>query len=203
MQAISRDRCGLYAQGASEGAPRAVQVADRFHLVLNLSGAIERVLEERSEQLLLPPILPAPPPSPTATVVPAPMPTAQHTAQQERRQRRLERYQQIVDLYAKGYSKKAISRELDVAYKTVGRWLRTAQFPERKPATGRRRQAAVFTEYLQKRWNEGCHNATQLYREIRIRGYKGYRSMVGPLVSGWRKAGRRSLKASVPTQKFA
>ncbi len=50
MQVTMRDRCGLYAQGASEGAPFAIQVADRFPLVLNLSGAIERVLEERSEQ---------------------------------------------------------------------------------------------------------------------------------------------------------
>lgn len=58
VQVITRDRCGLYAQGASEGAPFAVQVADRFHLVLNLSAAIERVLEERSQQLLLPPIPP-------------------------------------------------------------------------------------------------------------------------------------------------
>ncbi|MBC7928912.1 MAG: transposase, partial [Bryobacteraceae bacterium] len=199
VQVISRDRCGLYAQGASEGAPLAVQVADRFHLVLNLSGAIERVLEQRSEQLLLlPPILPLPPTVPTVTVVPVPTPTAQHTAQQERRQKRLERYQQIVDLYAKGYSKKAISRELDLAYKTVGRWLRAGQFPERKPATGRRKQAALFTEYLQKRWNEGCHNATQLYREICIRGYKGCRSMVGQLVSGWRKTGRRPLKTNAP-----
>ena len=53
VEVITRDRCGLYAEGASQGAPSAVQVADRFHLVLNLSAAIERVLEERSRQLIL------------------------------------------------------------------------------------------------------------------------------------------------------
>ena len=52
---ISRDRCGLYAEGASLGAPQAQQVADRFHLILNLSSTMERVLEERSRQLILPP----------------------------------------------------------------------------------------------------------------------------------------------------
>ncbi|MEO6757856.1 MAG: ISL3 family transposase [Saprospiraceae bacterium] len=46
---ISRDRCGLYAEGATRGAPQAQQVADRFHLVMNLSSAVERVLEEYSE----------------------------------------------------------------------------------------------------------------------------------------------------------
>ena len=53
---VSRDRCGLYAEGASIGAPQAQQVADRFHLILNLSATMERVLEERSRELVLPPV---------------------------------------------------------------------------------------------------------------------------------------------------
>ena len=53
---ISRDRCGLYAEGATLGAPQSQQIADRFHLILNLSATMERVLEERSRQLILPPV---------------------------------------------------------------------------------------------------------------------------------------------------
>jgi hypothetical protein len=34
----------------------ASQIADRFHLVLNLSATMERVLEERSRKLILPPV---------------------------------------------------------------------------------------------------------------------------------------------------
>jgi transposase len=40
---VSRDRQGVYAEGARRGAPEAVQVVDRFHLVLNLTQAVERV----------------------------------------------------------------------------------------------------------------------------------------------------------------
>jgi transposase len=41
---VSRDRQGVYSEGARRGAPEAVQVADRFHLVLNLIQAVERHL---------------------------------------------------------------------------------------------------------------------------------------------------------------
>ena len=199
VEVITRDRCGLYAEGASQGAPAAVQVADRFHLVVNLSAAIERVLEERSVQLVLPPSPPVQPTdAPISTAPSDPKPTIQQIAQQQRRQRRLERYQQVVELYTKGYSKKAISCELDIAYKTVRRWLRAGQFPEHKPPSGRRQKVAEFADHLQQRWSEGCHNATQLYREIRTRGYKGCRAMVGHFVSSWRKKRRQSVKTDVP-----
>jgi hypothetical protein len=49
-------KCGLYAEGAALGVPQSQQIADRFHLILNLSTTMERVLEERSRQLILPPV---------------------------------------------------------------------------------------------------------------------------------------------------
>ena len=38
------DRAGLYAEAAREGAPKAKQVADRFHLMQNFRETVERQL---------------------------------------------------------------------------------------------------------------------------------------------------------------
>jgi transposase len=191
---IARDRCGLYADGANVGAPGAQQVADRFHLVLNLSSAVERVFEERIRELVLPPVTEsqATPAEPTteSTADPQTPPATVLTYQQQRRQRRLERYNKVVELAAQGYSQKAISRELDIQTKTIRRWLRAGQFPERKPPYRRPAKVTEFAEFLQERWREGCHNASRLYQEIREKGYKGKRAMVAQFVSGWRKTGK-------------
>jgi len=45
VRIIARDRYGPYIDAASRGAPSAVQVADRWHLLKNLSEAVEKVLE--------------------------------------------------------------------------------------------------------------------------------------------------------------
>lgn len=42
VEIVCRDRSGLYAEGIRHGAPQAVQVVDRFHLVHNLRDALER-----------------------------------------------------------------------------------------------------------------------------------------------------------------
>jgi transposase len=192
---IARDRCGLYAEGATLGAPQSQQVADRFHLLVNLSATMERVLEERSRQLILPPIE-QPPEEPLRAYVAdtskesPPLAPPRITQSQLRRQRRLERYQQVMALFHSGQSQAAISRALGMGRKTIRRWLRRGEFPERKPPHRPPPKVSEFADYLQQRWNEGCHNASRLYQEIRQKGYSGKHAMVRRFVSGWRKTGK-------------
>jgi transposase len=191
---ISRDRCGLYAEGASLGAPQSQQIADRFHLILNLSTTMERVLEERSRQLILPPDEDSGANTGTAdchdsNLVPASV-ELPITRSELSRQRRLERYERVAVLFKAGESQAAISRALGIGRKTVRRWLRRGEFPERKPPHRRAAKVNAFATHLEQRWNEGCHNATKLYNEIRERGYKGKRSMVARFVASWRRTGK-------------
>jgi len=185
---VSRDRCGIYAEGAALGAPQSQQIADRFHLVLNLSATMERVLEERSRQLILPPLedpaIESQPPTGGDAGVDTPRPTARPTQSELKRQRRLERYEQVMALFQSGQSQAAISRVLGIERKTIRRWLRRGEFPERKPPHRRPPKVSEFGAYLDQRWNEGCHNASRLYQEIREKRYLGKRAMVARFVAG-------------------
>ena len=66
VEVVSRDRSPTYASGITEGAPTAVRVADRFHLLMNVRKALEEVVK-RWKRFLLTPTLAAP-----ASAAPAP-----------------------------------------------------------------------------------------------------------------------------------
>jgi transposase len=119
---VSRDRQGLYAEGARRGAPQAVQVADRFHLVRNLTQAVERELALQRPHLrtAAPSAPPLPPPAATDEVEPPPKPIRVHCpalkqqreAAHQRRQQTLELFQTVKHLRAAGLKVAQIARQL-------------------------------------------------------------------------------------------
>ena len=199
---ISRDRGGIYADGATCGAPEAVQVADRFHLLCNLTSAVERVLEQKRTALakaVVPAIVEPSPPSSDS------VPKAKSRSEQDRedrRQRRVDRYNEVIELHRKGMSQQAISLTLHIQRKTIRRFVRAGQFPER--ATPHRRPPGVnkFQEFLRRRWAEGCHNATKLWHEIQVQGYTGGRSTMAKFIATLRTPGTTYFRTTAaPRQK--
>jgi transposase len=196
-EVISRDRAGIYADGATRGAPQAIQVADRFHLLCNLTSAIERVLEQKRSALAkaIPPAIPEPSqPQPDSIPVAK---TRSEQVREGRRQHRVDRYDEVVGLYRKGMSQQEISRTLHMGRKTIRRFLRAGQFPERAKPHRKPPSVNAFQEYLTRRWAEGCHNATKLWREIQAQGYAGGRSTMARFVFTLRTKGAKYFRKTM------
>src|SRR5512142_1008870 len=51
IEVISRDRGGEYAAAARKGAPQAQQIADRFHLLLNLREKLKELMARKQKLL--------------------------------------------------------------------------------------------------------------------------------------------------------
>jgi transposase len=199
VEIITRDRGGAYADGAREGAPDAVQVADRFHLLQNLAAALEGALTREQHALREA----ARPPTPTLTLVdPAQPPPADEPVHPSaaplrpppraerdraaRRERRKALFDEVRRLYDEGYSIRAIAQQLGKSRHTIKKYVQADAFPEPKRRPRGPGQLAPFQAYLEQRWGEGCHNATRLWREIQAQGFGGACSAVKLLVSGWR-----------------
>jgi transposase len=175
IEVIARDRSTEYARGATEGAPDAVQVVDRWHLIRNLRDVLERMLDRlRTRLQQLDALVPA---SDELSIYDrlTRRSSTQRAAQQASRTRRLARYEQVRALAARGLKILQIARQLKISRVTVRRYLASEQFVER--ARPRRRSSIVdpYVAYLQERWDAGCHNGVQLWREIRDLGYSGSR----------------------------
>jgi transposase len=206
VEIISRDRGDEYIKGASQGAPQAVQVADRWHLLLNLREALVRAVDRHHAHVLEAARAAATSqkPEPLAVEMPEAGPAAERPSRsraaeqsQQRRARRLERYQRVLELHGQGVSLRAIARRMGMHRGTVRRWLRAGSFPERaqRRATSR---TDPFVDYLRRRWDEGCHNAARLTEEIRVLGFRGSYLMVRRCVARWRRGGPERGQPSRP-----
>jgi transposase len=194
IDVISRDRAGAYADGARQGAPAAIQVADRFHLLANAGELLERVLGSRRPALreaaaaVDRALAQDHQPAMDTPATPGPPSATRHAQQgrEDRRAQRLARYDAVIALHQEGHSHTAISRQTGLGRKTVRRYLRAGAFPERAAPPARPTMLAPYEAYLHTRWMEGCHNAHQLWREIRSQGYEGQAANVRRYLARWR-----------------
>ena len=189
VEMLTRDRSKTYALGMSEGAPAAVQIADRWHLMNNLVEAVESIVAQYRERLVCQSTaeqeedMPSEATEAELLALQTKLSPRQKGERQARREERLQKYNQVVALRAKGFTVKEIAARVGIGNRTVERWLRAGSFPERKKRTRQTSLLDPYYVYLNKRWEEGCRNTAQLHREIQQQGFAGSYGLVAQY--GW------------------
>ena len=197
VKVVARDRAGAYADGIRQGAPDAIQVADRWHLLHNLGDVINDVADQHAAaanraahhvraQLLattarVPPA-PSPPPLPPSSTAP----TSAQRGSAASHQCRQALYEEAARLHAAGASQTRVAAELGIERKTVRRWLRLGHAPTWQQAP-RDSMLTPYIDFVQRRWAEGCRNAAQLWRELVALGFKGRQNIVQCWAGGRRR----------------
>jgi Transposase len=159
VEIVSRDRGGVYLDGATEGAPQATQVADRWHLLSNLGDAVEEFLirahirledvgaVSQKEQV---------PDKPLSSFSATP---ASQRKSQARLLRKWKLYQRVQELHIAGMSLRKIGEELGLARNTVRKYVHQAPEPPLPtPRPLRASQLDPYEDYLLERWSQGERN---------------------------------------------
>jgi hypothetical protein len=139
---VSRDRGKLFREAATDGAPQAKQVVDRFHLQKNFAEALEKFFR-RQERALKKAIQRS-----TTTRHSAERTAVPEKVAQERRARHRQRvsmHKRIWKLYRQGYHKEQIAQLVGVSSRRVYRALEQETPP---PPRRRSRSSSIVDPYL-------------------------------------------------------
>jgi len=167
---VSRDRSTEFARGASDGAPEAIQIADRFHLLQNLREAGERTLKRIHADLIE---------QQKASGLAQKVRHQRRRSQREigaskvARLRRQARYEEVIALYKQGMSILGIADQLRMSRSTVRNFVYAGAYPERANVLRTKSQLDPYLTYLEKRFAQGCRNANQLWMELKAQGFTG------------------------------
>jgi len=210
IEFVTRDRAGAYAEAVRRGAPTAVQVADRFHVLKNLTDVVERVLSRQQgalhaaaeavlQQQQATRVVSAPIPKvmdeavngpPFPLVADARLTAALHD-------QRKTRDDEVLALHEQGATLASIAHRLDLTRSTVRRIVRAGAAMS---GTRARRASSIspHERYLWERWTQGCQNAYVLWQEIQARGFRGSYVHLRRALRGWRtEPGRRGRRVQL------
>ena len=206
VEIITRDRAGEYAAGAAQGAPEATQVADRFHLLQNLTDTLRRlfdrhpkrlreaaaqaveplaVAEDQATESLSTPELSLPSPGASEESVETQAIAHPETATQVR-------FAEVKTLQKQGWSQRAVAEHVSLDRRTVGKYWWLDEAPKRQHGTQSISTVTPYLAYLIQRWQDGCQERTQLFAELQAQGYTGsYQSV-------WRATNRLLKEGELP-----
>jgi transposase len=188
VQAVCRDRAGAYAEGIRNGAPQAIQVADRFHLWMNVCEAVGKTVAAHHHCLRA--VTAADCSEPADPEPAALVPAAPPTRTRRLAERTRARYATVQECLARGLSRAATARELNLDIQTVRRFANaTCAEGLLGKAEHRSTKLDPFIDLVNQRWNEGVTNAEVTTAELRALGFHGDAQVVRRYLQPFRQPG--------------
>lgn len=162
IQIVARDRSKEFTSAITEALPKAVHVADRWHLAKNLTERLDKVVSARWKQL-----------TKAGDEAENPSERASSPALTPRQSPGEARYQQMLALRQAGHSTASMARRLGVVPRTIQYWLTQKHGPYTQPRKPRSSSLDRSMRYLRERWEAGERNGTVLWQALKDQGYKG------------------------------
>jgi transposase len=206
IEIISRDRGSNYIDGSNTGAPQAKQVADRWHLLKNATEVFEKticrnysklrkVLFPKDSEIFFTE-------EEVADQIKAGAEAKTKLLQQSAEKagelspfylEKLKVFEMVKQLQAKGLTINQIRMQINRHFSMVARCCRAVEFEKIKREKGSR-LLKPYLKHLKMRWDEGCQNAKQLYREIKEQGYRGSDVTVRRLTYQWKPSITQNIR---------
>ena len=133
IEVISRDRASCYSLAATKGAPNAIQVADRWHLLKNLGDALKRMLEKYNKELRQ-----------VALSIAKKERESELTIQIENEKKQADKdgqttapskrhlmFDQVKELIKQGCSIRSVAKQLKMSRVTIRKYIQYDSYPER------------------------------------------------------------------------
>ncbi len=180
VEIVCRDRGSGFREGATKGAPQALQICDRWHLLENATAAFVEAVKRHMGDLRR---------AITGGDIDPEVLSSAEKVQWAGWKRRDEVNGTVRSLKSQGHSIKGIVRATGVSRQTVRRILagtREDVFRSRSTTLDR------WGDKLCTEWDGGCRNGAELWRRLRDAGFGGSQRVV----TEWATRRRRAAQAS-------
>ena len=167
VQIVCRDRYPDNIEGIQQGAPTAVQIADRRHMLKNMFEAVQGMFSGLNKEL-----------QEAANLLAIEETGGELKIEEKPTVIKVENIkpqdnllQEVKGLANQGYNNRQIAKMLPIHRETVALYKEVDQIPVR--GGGRKHIASPFEKFILQRWQEGCHSPKQIFLEMKEKGFEG------------------------------
>ncbi|WP_126247184.1 ISL3 family transposase [Chitinophaga rhizosphaerae] len=189
IQIVSRDRYGNYQRAASKGAPQAVQVTDRWHLLKNLGEAVRKVIDREHASM-----------KKVRTVYKETRQAKIEPPKSLASERQHEKFREVKKMLNEGVSIKEIARTFKMSRITIRKYRYCEELPRRNYPSPSGLEKHLT--YIKERLKEVPElQLKQLLAELTDRGYPGAYSTLSDGLARYgfalgKKRGRKTILPS-------